>query len=286
MLRILKQPYPIEEAGNRLMFRIACIGAFVGLFLLLFQPFGLSLWQTEYKTLKILGFGLITFVITAFNYFVWPAIWPRQFSDERWTVGREIALVLLNILLIALGNMLYMTWMIGHPAYVTDLVSAILITFLVGIFPVAGSIIFNYIVQLKKYSRTAAEAPVHEPKPVLPSGEQPLVLLAENEKDTVTVKPSSLLYIESSDNYSTIVTDEDGRAQKTLLRSSLSRLEGQITHPAIVRCHRSYIVNLDRVEKVTGNAQGYKLHMLNAQHVVPVARKYNDSFISRLKATA
>lgn len=286
MLGILKQPYPIEESNRQRWIRNCCIGAFVGLFLLLFQPFGLSLWQTEFKTLKILGYGFLTFAITTLNFSVWPVLWPAQFSDECWTVGREILRITLTLLLIALGNLLYTVWLIGEYEYVTNIAGSILITLLVGIFPVAGSVVFNYIIQLKKYSRAAAEAPIHETRPVAALLEQPLVLIAENEKDTITIPPSALLYIESSDNYSTLVTEEDGHTRKALLRSSLSRLEGQITNPAIVRCHRSYIVNLDRVEKITGNAQGYKLHLLNGVYVIPVARKYNNTFISKLKATA
>lgn len=61
-----------------------------------------------------------------------------------------------------------------------------------------------------------------------------------------------------------------------MLRSSLSRLENQLEGQNIVRCHRSFIVNLDKVEKVTGNAQGYKLHLETPELVVPVARKYSE----------
>jgi DNA-binding LytR/AlgR family response regulator len=93
-----------------------------------------------------------------------------------------------------------------------------------------------------------------------------------------------LLFIESSDNYCTVVYLENGQLVKPLLRSSLSRLESQIDMPHIVRCHRSYVVNLDRVERVTGNAQGYKLHLMGGQLQVPVARRYNDTLVAELRA--
>jgi DNA-binding LytR/AlgR family response regulator len=43
-----------------------------------------------------------------------------------------------------------------------------------------------------------------------------------------------------------------------------------------VKCHRSCIVNLDKVVKVSGNAQGFKLHLKETDFVVPVARKYSE----------
>ena len=73
------------------------------------------------------------------------------------------------------------------------------------------------------------------------------------------------------------------RPEKPLLRSSLSRLEKQIDQPHIVRCHRSYVVNINRVERVTGNAQGYKLHLFAGQFLIPVARQYNESLVAGLK---
>ena len=128
-----------------------------------------------------------------------------------------------------------------------------------------------------------------ETKPVGESMGGTLTLIADNEKDVLKLQPDDLLFIESSDNYCTIVHLKDepvgaGKLLKPLLRSSLSRLETQINRPHIVRCHRSYVVNLNRVERVTGNAQGYKLHLLNGQLQVPVARKYNDTLVTELKS--
>ncbi|RYZ20584.1 MAG: LytTR family transcriptional regulator, partial [Sphingobacteriales bacterium] len=95
------------------------------------------------------------------------------------------------------------------------------------------------------------------------------------------------LYIESSDNYSTVVYLKNNQPVKTLLRSSLSRLETQLSGNAVlVRCHRSFIVNLENVEKVTGNAQGYKLHLHEGNFQIPVARKYNDTLVAQLKSMA
>ena len=69
---------------------------------------------------------------------------------------------------------------------------------------------------------------------------------------------------------------KDEQLFKEIIRSSLTRLEGQIQIKSIVRCHRSFIVNLDKVIKVSGNAQGFKLHLEGTDFMVPVARKYSE----------
>ncbi|MCK8491712.1 LytTR family transcriptional regulator [Spirosoma sp. RP8] len=304
MFKILSQPFPTEASIPRHLRQAALIGLFVGVFLFAFQPFGLNLWETPHKLAKLLGFGVITFLITAINFIVWPLLFPKLFDEERWTVGRQILTVMVNILLIAVANRVYLAWLINEEKSGIGWLSMLVITFLVGLFPVTGTVLFSYIRQLKKYSSSAAELSSHTPHLPEPTNlfqeEQPtvlpdqpvtglLTLVAENEKDVLTLPPADLLFIESSDNYCTVVylkNDRTGQSQPTkpLLRSSLSRLEGQIKLPHVVRCHRSYIVNLDRVERVTGNAQGYKLHLLDGQFQIPVARKYNDTLVAELKA--
>ena len=295
---LFRQPYPSAESPVRELRQAVIIGVFIGVFLLIFQPFGLIRWETPNKALKLLGFGLVTFVVTAFNFTVWTKLFPRQFADEHWTVGRHIVLVTGNILLIAIGNRLYLEWLLNQDGYtnVIGWIGMVLVTFLIGIFPTTGAILYNYIRQLKKYSQSAAGFSVHPPTPThqdnpaaqampLParSTTNPITLLAENEKEKLSLQVVNLLCIESSDNYCTVIYQSDEQILKPLLRSSLSRLESQINQPRIVRCHRSYVVNLDRVERVTGNAQGYRLHLADGLVQVPVARQYNETLVTELK---
>ena len=69
---------------------------------------------------------------------------------------------------------------------------------------------------------------------------------------------------------------QNEKLKKTLLRGSLSRFEEQAHHPDVVRCHRSFVVNLRQVASVSGNAQGYKLQLQNYPSPIPVARRYGD----------
>jgi DNA-binding LytR/AlgR family response regulator len=228
---------------------------------------------------------------------------PRFFAEDRWTVGREIVKILVLILCIALANRVYLNWLLDGSMQ-GGWLQSIWMTFVIGIFPTIGVVLTNYILQLRKYQQQAAHLLLHKQPsdmpslqtdtPVnaeskntavgLPSGNERLVLVAENEKDTLQLDRADLLAIESSDNYCTVFYRKNGVLGKELVRSSLSRLENQLgAGTPFVRCHRSYVVNLDRVERVSGNAQGYKLHLLAGQLVVPVARKYNDTLVASLK---
>ncbi len=241
-----------------------------------------------------MGFGVVTFVITAIHFPLWPTLFPRLFTEEKWTVGREILFITANVLLIAVANRFYLESLLqaeGKSGF--SWIGMILVTFLVGIFPITGLVLVSYIRRLKKYSQAAAELPALSSNPddsrrpkIAPEkvASSVITLVAENEKDKLIISPGDLLFIESSDNYCTVFYWKNGELVKPLLRSSLGRLEKQIGLTHIVRCHRSYVVNLNRVERVTGNAQGYKLHLSGGQFQIPVARQYNETLIAELKA--
>jgi DNA-binding LytR/AlgR family response regulator len=113
-----------------------------------------------------------------------------------------------------------------------------------------------------------------------------LVLMAENEKDKLDLNPNNLFYIESSDNYSTVIfLNDDHKVSKKLLRGSLKRIESQITFPFIVRCHRSYIVNLKQINHIKGNAQGYRIEFKSELNdAIPVSRSYSKALFERLES--
>lgn len=91
------------------------------------------------------------------------------------------------------------------------------------------------------------------------------------------------LFIQSSDNYSNIVWQEDSQNKKTLIRSSMKRLEEQIPVSFIIRCHRSFIVNLSRVYSVSGNANGYRLYLKNHAEPIPVTRRFGKRVLQVLE---
>jgi hypothetical protein len=268
---MLNQPYPLREVTSKSLLGILLAGCFVAGFLLVFQPFGLFYWKTEYKNAKIMGYGLVTIVLLWFDFFVIRRQWKSFFSENTWKVWKEIAWTLFILSSVTVGNYLYNVFVLQTATFqLRDFFIALFTTFTIGIFPTLGFVLTNYIIQLRKYSQ-----PVTIPDtPVVSDTE--LTLTAENEKDQLRLQTADLLYIESSDNYCTVYFLKNSTLARGLIRSSLTRLEGQIASASITRCHRSYLVNLQKVARISGNAQGYKLHLEHVPDPVPVARKYSQ----------
>lgn len=76
-----------------------------------------------------------------------------------------------------------------------------------------------------------------------------------------------LLFIEQEDNYSYFQTDTDKYKQ----RSSLSAVEKSIKNPNLIRIHRSYIVNMEKVKKIYPQEV-----ILEDGRSLPLGRKYKS----------
>jgi DNA-binding LytR/AlgR family response regulator len=177
---------------------------------------------------------------------------------------------------------------------------ALAATFLLAVFPITANLALKYnrFVALNQKDaelmeaevldfqhRTAIETPVANETPEIQLKEELLSLISENDKDKLALKPEELLFIESADNYSNVVFYRNNKIHKQLLRGSLKRLESQISFPYIVRCHRSYIVNLKLIHHIKGNAQGYRIEFKNnLSDTIPVSRNYSKALFERLES--
>jgi LytTr DNA-binding domain len=281
MLKILFQPYPLSEKSFGQIFGQSIFeGIFIALFLIIIQPFGISNWEISNKSAYLFAYGIVTALCVLVIKLVVHYKYASYNEQAGWTVWKEILALLILLLLISICNYVLTIKLFHLNFNFSGLASMFLMVTIIGIFPIVFGVMLNYIYQLKKYEKPIVVS--HSKSDQTPITDNILKLIADNEKDTIELNAENLFYIESADNYSTVLYEKEGKLQKELLRSSLTRLETQISNNSIVRCHRSFIVNLDNVQKVTGNAQGYKLNLKSVEFQVPVARKYSE-IVNNLK---
>lgn len=93
----------------------------------------------------------------------------------------------------------------------------------------------------------------------------------------------NLYYIEAEDNYSRVFFLENDTLREKLLRITLKGIEQQIEDPDIIRCHRSYIINLSMPFKVGGDSSGYFLTMENLKDKIPISRSKGKQITAILR---
>ncbi|TVT38377.1 response regulator transcription factor [Hymenobacter setariae] len=117
----------------------------------------------------------------------------------------------------------------------------------------------------------APVAPVAVPSDISAAGTD---MFVKTNGKLLRINFEDVLYIEALSTYVLLVTDK----QKHIVGGTLKNMEERLPFRHFVRVHRSYIVNLHRVEAMEDNM--LKL----GQHEVPVSRAYQDELVQRLQA--
>jgi DNA-binding LytR/AlgR family response regulator len=122
-----------------------------------------------------------------------------------------------------------------------------------------------------------------ESQSVAVTPKDPITFESDTQKEKKTIDAEHLVYIESASNYIKIFFEQKGELTYAIVRMTMKKAAETVSpYSVFFRCHRAYIVNLDKIEHVEGNAQGYKLKLRGAGDHVPVSRNFNSEFSDRL----
>lgn len=107
--------------------------------------------------------------------------------------------------------------------------------------------------------------------------------LDERGNVKLIVSQQSILYIQSEENYLRIYYLDDGKLNTYLLRSSMKRIEETCAKNGLVRCHRSYFVNKNRVQ-VLQKDKDFTYAILDVPNTahIPVSKNYYDQILAIL----
>ena len=110
-----------------------------------------------------------------------------------------------------------------------------------------------------------------------------IAFLDEKGEFKISIVLENLLFVDSADNYATIHYLNKSKLSHFLIRNSLKWMEENLTKETpLVRCHRSYIVNLDKVKVLRKTKDGIFLELdaLNTPDV-PVSKTYYERVMTK-----
>jgi hypothetical protein len=101
-------------------------------------------------------------------------------------------------------------------------------------------------------------------------------LVVQTGKGETIIRRDDIEYLEAARNYVTVATEE----RDFLVRNTLGKLEEELAPGQIVRTHRSYLVNIDKITEIrTTDSGGHEIHLQSGK-AVPLSRGYRDRFRS------
>ena len=271
MLRILAQEYPAPRPVLKSLIIAVLSGLFIALFLIYFEPFNLH----EDNVFQISFFGCITTIFLVFFLYVCPLLLPNLFSDKNWKVGYQIIFILLIILVIATFNSIYSIYRNSIPFSWDIYLLMLSRTCVLGIFPTAFITFLDYNQKLKSNLNLASNILKNKKEFLKDFRHVTHQILTDLKNETFSFLENDFNYAIADGNYTDICFLDENKLKKVTHRVTLSSFEIQLKEvSSLIRCHRSYMVNLNKVKNVSGNAQGLKLELINHSEIIPVSRKY------------
>lgn len=259
------------------------VGLFIFLFLFLFQPFGITSVLNN-KLLYTGGFGLITFLISILYFAILPLIFKKYFKDENWTVGKNIVFLFMLVLTITFGNYFYNSLVQNIDNMpLLSLKDFFVYTFSIAIFPI---IIFTYVseklyrIQREKSSKEIMELEVAKTRK---ETDEVVNIFGDNKKEKISFNINNLVYVTSQGNYVSFYLKKEEKVEEIILRSTLSNIDKEFCDNSnIIRCHKSYIINSNFMDSISGNARGYFLESNLIASQIPVSRSFKKDNLKRL----
>ena len=271
MFKSLNKPYPFNDELNFNLKSIAGISLGIFLFLLFFLPLNPVIDDFNKKLLVITGFGFIVLLLLLFIRIAIPAFFPGAFTPEKWTVTRELLLHLLFVILNSVAFSFYARYVGGIPTTFHSVVKIILIS----IIPVVAlAIIYEYDFLKKRLEDVVSQIKNPEFQQV-EEEETGIEFQSDNQSERFFLFHDQIILIKAANNYIEIIFRQSEKISRRLIRNTLQNTERMLSkNPSFIRVHRSYIVNVNSIRKVTKSSDGLKLLLYDYPKGINVSRQY------------
>lgn len=270
MFEFLKRPYPFNDDlryNTKLIFFVS-----VGVlgFLYLFQPLDVSTLENEKKIYVAIGLGIITFLSLSINLLLLPSLIPQLFSRGTWNIFKEILWDIWILSTISVGYYLYFRFTRIFEINFYMVVKLILF----AVIPITGLVTINRNRMLRSNLKLVNDIN-KKLKENKSKDEQLVYFKSDYTKDSLVIKSSLLLLIRAANNYIEIFWKEGNVIKNQLVRTSLLKAEEALhEYKFIFKCHRSFLVNINYIDKIEGSIQGYKLFFDKIDFTVPVSKNF------------
>ncbi len=225
-------------------------------------------------------------------------------SEENWTLKKELSFLAVLLLCAGIGQFLIRDIIYDNPDNwsLNYFIEEVINTFLVGFLLSCIIIPINQMLLFQKYAKQAFLLNEKEnlDSKIIEKREYSSIETVEEssqENETIFIKTAieqenfelnvnHFLYAKSEGNYVEIyLSTKNNKENKLVKRSTLSNFLSQFSDfPFIIKTHRSYVMNLKKVKEVNGNAQGYKLQLVDSiDSMIPVSRSYISIFQEKWK---
>ena len=265
MNRFFHTPFPYLDRLRYRVIHVLIILIFSVLFLIIFEPFRINDWIRYPEWLEL--FGLVSVGVCIGLTITFSQLLVRTFVPiKKFTLGHFLLWTFSEILLVSLiATAVYGDY---SSTFLHELLISLRFIPTGLVLPYAFSMLVLMLIQQK--GKGSGTGPVAPPK-------NPDLIHIRDEREQVkfSVRKDYILYLESADNYVTIYYLADREVKKEMVRTSMKKLEPLLMPFGLLRCHRSFMVNMENVQWMKKEGRNYQIKMKSCETIIPVSRGYH-----------
>lgn len=268
----LHQPLDLLESRRDKWILILTAGIFAILFLNLYNPFNVSNWHsgdTFPLFMALSSYGIIGIIILSISqFFLRPLFGLKKFKVRSFAIWFLCEILILGFVMF----IIYGEKNLSGSLVLVEFLQSLKYTFLVIALPY-GAVLYYLITMRQRQKWFFIDR----------SEERIIKILDENQNVRIAIELEKLFFIKNADNYVEIFYSKNGELTKELVRTSLKRLEKELVRFRIIRCHRSYMVNLKNVSFTKKTKQGLHLELKDLKSpLIPVSKSYAYTVLNEL----
>ncbi len=262
----LSAPFELIDPYKNRLWLIFGAGTISIVFMFLYAPFNLNLWY-HVSGLQLFylvsGFGFIgmTALLLA-EFVIRPVLKIHSFTRATfifWILGEIFLMALFMLFFYNYGD-LDRSFSVIFRDYIDN------VKYCALIMVIPYSVIISYFHLHNIYKQKSAISIVSNSL---------VHFKDENGVYQLAVDLDHLLFIKSSDNYVEVYFEKDQILKKELVRTSLKRLQKELAEWPIKRCHRSYMVNTQKITFGKKDGRNLLVQLRNfPQEQIMVSRNY------------
>lgn len=251
--------------------------------LYIIQPFGIGNLILKERLILFGGLGLITAIIMLGSFILFYFI-EKILKSEKFDTYKYIAFILLIIIGISCLGWIFTKNYRLEEQLSMNFYDFVLIIISLVMFPVFFIILFIEKIHLKRQEKITKVISHHLSNIEEPEFDELFVIKSDKSKEEIELLLSQFLCVEAKGNYSKIFYLKNNKLNDKMMLISLKSIEEQLEkYEKIIRCHKSFIVNKNKISHISGNSQRYKINFKELRFTIPVSRSFSKSSIKDIK---
>ena len=98
----------------------------------------------------------------------------------------------------------------------------------------------------------------------------------------LSVKLDNLYYIKAEDNYTIVNYTKNGLLNRYMIRCKIQTIEDNFSNTPLMRCHRTYIVNTQKIKVLRHESDGFYMDFdFEGIDPIPVSKTYSEAVVKR-----